>query len=738
MPAVHPCHTTADQQLKGNSLAIEHTTAIFVAELILLLFFGRMIGEGMTRIGQPAIFGQLLAGVLLGPSVFGALLPEVRQVIFPNTPALKSMIDAVSQIGILLLLLLTGMETNLALVNRKRRAVISTSLMGIAIPFACGAALAYALPTELIPNPAARLVTALFLGTALSISSVKIVAMVLMEIGAIRRDLGQLILATAILDDTLAWVIIAVISGIAASGTVSLADVGTSLALTALFLAASLTIGRRAVAYVILWCNDNLRIEMPVISAILVITLSMALTTELIGVHTALGAFMAGMLIGQSPILTEHIEGELRGFIIAFFSPVFFAVAGLGMDLRTLLDPTLLLFTLAIIAVASIGKFLGALAGGKLGGLTAFESLALATGLNARGSTEVIIATIGLSMGVLSNQLYTMIVAMAVVTTMIMPPTLRWVMARVPLRDEEAKRLDKEDAEANQAVPKMERALVLADDGANGQWATTLAGVFAGRQKVLTTVLEPSREAAATTIPSAKDRLVAAIKSTLDNGQPAAPPGAPAAPKPVPEQFVQTRPLTAEDSLEKEVAKGYSIAFVGIEEPISSQAPKFQDQLQRLVSTFDGPMAILVNGNRAFSNVGKPLDILVPTGGSPEARLATEVALALAGGSQGTLTVLHVFDPNDDTMLLRGRARRLGLSLLVDARRLGKRSGVPVKGLTETNSHPDAEIRRAARRGRHDLVVLGTSLRTGNTRFLSARSVALIEALRSPVLLVAR
>ncbi|OYX12694.1 MAG: potassium transporter, partial [Algoriphagus sp. 32-45-6] len=283
----------------------------------------------MTRMGQPAIFGQLLAGVLLGPSIFGLLLPEFRAIVFPNTPALKSMIDAVSQIGILLLLLLTGMETNLALVTRRRRAVVSTSLMGIAIPFACGVALAYLLPAELIPSPTGRLVTALFLGTALSISSVKIVAMVLMEVGAIRRDLGQLILATAILDDTLAWIIIAVISGIAAHGTVSLADVGTSLALTAIFLAASLTVGRRLVARIILWCNDNMTIEMPVISAILVILLSMALMTELIGVHTALGAFIAGMLIGQSPILTEHIEDELRGFIIAFFSPVFFAVAGL-------------------------------------------------------------------------------------------------------------------------------------------------------------------------------------------------------------------------------------------------------------------------------------------------------------------------------------------------------------------------------------------------------------------------
>jgi Kef-type K+ transport system membrane component KefB len=119
--------------------------------------------------------------------------------------------------------------------------------------------------------------------------------------------------------------------------------------------------------------------ELPVITVILLVMLTMALTTELIGVHTALGAFVAGMLVWQSPILTEHIEGHLRGFIIAFFSPVFFAVAGLNMDLSTLLDPTLLLFTLAIIAVASIGKFLGAFAGGWLGGLTGAESLGLAT-----------------------------------------------------------------------------------------------------------------------------------------------------------------------------------------------------------------------------------------------------------------------------------------------------------------------------------------------------------------------
>ena len=716
----------------------DHATAIFVAELILLLFFGRMLGEVMGRIGQPAIFGQLLAGVVLGPSVFGAFLPELRHAIFPGTPALKSMIDAISQIGILLLLLLTGMETNLSLVSARRRAVISTSVFGIAVPFVCGVLLAYAMPATLIPNPAARLVTALFLGTALSISSVKIVAMVLIEVGAIRRDLGQLILATAILDDTIAWIIIAVIAGIAAQGTVSLGNIGASVAGAAIFLALSLTVGRGLVARIIRWSNDSMTTEVPVITAILLIMLAMALTTELIGVHTALGAFMAGVLVGQSPILTSHIEGELRGFIIAFFSPVFFAVAGLGMDLRTLMDPTLLLLTLAVILVASIGKFLGALAGGRLGGLTLPESLALATGLNARGSTEVIIASIGLALGALSNQLYTMIVAMAVVTTMAMPPTLRWMLARVPLRDDEAKRLDKEEAEEQDSVPKMERALVYLDDSANGTRTAALAGLFAANRQILVTVME--RPMRAVEGGAAPDRRVVAeaIALTGEQSQPISAESNTAPPRMPLSELVVTKHAGSDDVVEKEMAKGYSIIFVGLETPISETAQHFEDLLQRLVETFDGPLAIMLNATAPAPGTNAPLDILVPTGGSPDARLATEIALTLAKASKGSLTALHVFDPREDADILRGRARRQGMSILIDARRLGKRSGVPVKAVTMTNSSPEAAIRRMTRSGNYGLVVIGTSLRQGSTKFLGPRSAALVRALRTPVLLVVR
>src|SRR6266852_2416606 len=408
--------------------------AIFLSEIIVLLVCGRLLGEAMQRIGQPAVMGQLIAGILLGPSVLGALWPDLQHAAFPSGREQKSMIDAVSQLGILMLLLLTGMETDLSLVRKSGRAAFSVSVTGIAVPFACGFGLGELLPDALLPNPGQRLITSLFLGTALSISSVKIVAMVVREMNFMRRTVGQVIVAAAIIDDTIGWTIMAVTFGLASHGGLDVASVAQSVLGTALFLLASFIIGRRAVPLLIRWANDTLVSDVPVITTILVVTVAMALITHAIGVHTVLGAFVAGILIGQSPILTRHIDEQLRGLIIALFMPVFFGLAGLSTDLTILKDPTLLLMALGLIGIASIGKFVGAFAGGEIGGLSRRESLALAFAMNARGSTEVIVAAIGLSMGALTQNLFTMIVAMAVATTMAMPPMLRWGLSRVPMR----------------------------------------------------------------------------------------------------------------------------------------------------------------------------------------------------------------------------------------------------------------------------------------------------------------
>ena len=193
----------------------------------------------MQRIGQPAVMGQLIAGILLGPSVLGALWPSAEQSLFPASAYQKAMIDAVAQLGILLLLLLTGMETDLSVVRRSRHAAFSISICGIVIPFACGVALGELLPDSLLPDPSQRLITTLFLGVALSISSVKIVAMVVREVGFLRRTIGQVILAAAIIDDTMGWIIMSVVFGLAAHRAIDLWSLGQSLAGIPLFLGVS-------------------------------------------------------------------------------------------------------------------------------------------------------------------------------------------------------------------------------------------------------------------------------------------------------------------------------------------------------------------------------------------------------------------------------------------------------------------------------------------------------------------
>src|SRR6266516_4463090 len=398
---------------------------VFLAQVVLLLLVGRLLGEAMQRIGQPAVIGQLLGGIVLGPSVFGMIWPEAQHAIFPASGAQKSMIDGVSQLGILMLLLLTGMQIDLRLVRKVGAAAASVSLAGISLPFLCGFALGEFLPDARLPKPDQRLITSLFLGTALSISSIKIVAMVVREMNFMRRNVGQIIVASAIIDASIGWIIIAITFGLAEHGTIDLGTLARSVLGTALFLALSLTIGRRIVFSLIRWTNDNFVSDVPVITTILVIMGGMALTTHLIGVHTVLGAFVAGILVGESPILKRQIGEQLRGLITALFAPVFFGLAGRGTDLSVLRDPSLVWLMLGLIVIASAGKFGGAFVGGRLGGLTFRESLALGCGMNARGQTEVIIATIGLSLGMLSHSLFTLIVAMAVVTTTAMPPTLR-------------------------------------------------------------------------------------------------------------------------------------------------------------------------------------------------------------------------------------------------------------------------------------------------------------------------
>ena len=739
----------------------EQRATIFFAQVMLLIVVGRLLGEWMQRVGQPAVVGQLLAGIILGPSVFGAIWPAAQHTIFPPSSSDRQMLNAVAELGVLMLLLLTGMETDLALVKRVRRTAAIVSAAGIVIPFACGYALGEMLPDSLLPDPNRRLMTSLFLATALSISSVKIVAVVLREVDFLRRNLGQVILAGAILDDTIGWTILAFIGGMAAQGGMAIGPVLVSVLGTAAFLVFCLTVGHRWIARIIRWTNDNFVIEMPVISVILVIMFVLSLVTNFIGVHTVLGAFVAGIMIGQSPILTKHIEEELRGLIVALFMPVFFGVAGLSIDLKVLGDPRMFGLALLVIAVASIGKLGGCYLGGRLARLNHPESLAVGFAMNARGSTEVILATIGLTMGVLDQRLFTIIVVMAVVTTLVMPPLLRWALARVPMRDEEKARLETAAAEEKDLMPKLERVLVGLDSGGNGRFAARLAGWLVGARRLMATVIDldgvakdggpalPSQRVieAAETAATA----VAANATQKSTGIPdptgAVPLEARTEATPVRELISVAPQKQPDETTENPVAtailgeakNGYSLLFLGLREGVTAGTTSFTPAIERIVREFAGPAAIFLQGNTHQASPDMPLErILVPTTGAEYSRFGAEVAVAIAKGCGAVITALHVSTPPAENDLLRRPQEllRTGRALIADIVALGQREGVRVMSKSLVAPAKESVILRQARLGGHQLIVLGTKAWSGNQLHFGHSVAAMLEHAPCPILIV--
>ena len=770
---------------------------LFFLQLVVLMIVGRLLGEFMLRIKQPAVMGQLIAGLVLGPSLFGALFPDIQHALFPRTPDQKAMIDAISQFGILLLLLLTGMETDLKLVRQTGRASVFASLMGIVIPFACGVGLGEMLPDAMLPDPSKRLVTSLFLGTALSIASVKIVAMVVREMNFMRRTVGQVILASAIIDDSVGWIIVSIIFSIALHGSVDFASLAWSVSGTFIFMVLSFTIGRRAVFFAIRWANDNFVSEFAVITAILVIMCVMALITNLIGVHTVLGAFVAGILVGESPILTKHIDEQLRGIITAFFAPVFFGMAGLTADLTILGDPNMALLTAGLVLIASIGKFGGAFLGAELGGLTRREGFALACGMNARGSTEVIIATVGLSMGALSQNLFTMIVAMAVITTMAMPPTLRWALSRIPLRKEEKTRLEREAQEAKGFVSNLERLLLAVDDSSNGKFASRFAGMLAGTHGMPTTVLHINEDAkafdkeeieagqkkrkgktsaaaatsetkkaakiSAAADPQAEEKKAESDKEAETVKVEDPPPQVvkkaeevTAAVKQAAEEIQSQQKadekhdgpvevttivheLPSAAAVAAEAKKGYDLLIVGLEHTAKAEgAAEIHEDVAQIAQGFDGPVAITATRGELDRMPNHGLSILVPVNGTEQAKRGAEAAIVMARATNSTLTVLYVAPREAGGKGPRRKGSRANQeAILKEISQLAGGYDLDIQTAMLADSAANDAILKEAERRKSNLIVLGVGRRPGEGLFFGDTAAGLLADAKCSLLFLA-
>jgi nucleotide-binding universal stress UspA family protein len=461
-------------------------------------------------------------------------------------------------------------------------------------------------------------------------------------------------------------------------------------------------------------------------------------------VKDVLGAFVAGILIGESPILTKHIDGQLRGLITALFMPVFFGTAGLSADLTILKDPQLALLTVGLVLIASIGKFTGAFVGGTIGGLSRAESLALGCGMNARGSTEVIVASIGLSMSVLSQNLFTLIVTMAVLTTLAMPPMLRWSLRRLPLNKKERLRLEREELDARGFVVNLERLLLATDDSANGKFASRLAGAIAGSGGKPTTILELNNDNGKKKPAKSGDNgpgTAAEIKENKSDGpehhvQSAAQETTTLETHPDEEKpgkvDVIRRPHEAltHEAVAEEATRGYDFLIVGIGK---TRSPKggFTKEVSAITNGFEGPVVVVnahvSNGKDIRERGGR---FLLPVNGTEVSRRAAEVALTLARASDAHVTVLYVTRaaPSDSRRKTGPRkvSRRNEQAVLKDIAALAARYDVAVRSTTRSKVAPDEAILREAKRG-YDLIVLGVSRRPGEALYFGNTATSILD-----------
>jgi Kef-type K+ transport system membrane component KefB/nucleotide-binding universal stress UspA family protein len=685
-----------------------------------LLGLARLLGELARRFGQPAVVGEIMAGVLVGPSLLGAV-PVIGEILLPTNATQSRLIDVVALIGAMLLLALTGLETDLDLIRRRAKTAFGVAAGGLVLPFAGGLLIAGAFADDLLGPSATRPVFALFLAVALAVSAIPVLATILMELRMMRRNVGQTMLAAGMIDDLAGWAILGVVVALTEANSGVGAIAGT-LVTVFVFVGVTALLGPRIVNAAVVLVHTRMRSRDRLLTLAFVLIFAWGAFSQALHLEAVIGAFAMGILLGRSRRMPVEVNLTIERMALAVFSPIFFAVAGLRVDLGVLADPRLAALTALIVAVAIVGKLAGAYAGGRwLTRTDRWSALAFGVGLTARGAIGIVIATIGLSLGVFGPEVFSMIVIMAVVTSLVTPPALTSILRRIEPEGEELERLRREEVTGTSMVAGISQVLLpVRPRMAIGQSLAVKLGILdrlAARADMAVTVLSSAprqeREEAERTVKRVSlglDGTIDVTTKVVDEGDPAA-------------------------VVLDELTSGYDLLVVGSPEATPDGELLFGPTIDEVVRLAGTPTLVVRGG--AEIETWEPRSILVPTDGSAASQRAAELAFTVAG-PEATVSLLHVV-PRSSGLVDHGRgspAERLErgheiVSLLLER---GEAMGVQVDTLVEYGPNPEDAIVDVAHRIGADLVVLGTSVRAGTTRlYLGTRVEAVLGRCSAPV-----
>lgn len=395
------------------------------ATLIILIGFARLMGYIFRKCGQPPVMGEVLGGILLGPSVFGHFFPSASSYLFHKDTLV--FLKNIAEVGISLYLFVMGLEIDLPRLQKTARSAILVSQLSIILPFALGLLLAHQIYTSYAPTGFGLFEFSLFIGVSLSITAFPVLARILADSSLHKTRLGDLALTCAAIDDITAWCMVAVITGI--TGTKNSAWM--TFIFTILYIVLMLLAMRPFIAKIIPKLEKQFeRLPEALLAFAILGALTSALITELIGIHALFGAFLFGAIVPHESLIARDVTARLSDFIRILFLPAFFALTGMKTQIGLISSAQDWLICLLIIGLAILGKFGGAFLGATLSGNSRKDSAILGVLMNTRGLVELIVLNIGLSLGILTPTLFTMLVLMALVTTFMSGPLLRLFGAR--------------------------------------------------------------------------------------------------------------------------------------------------------------------------------------------------------------------------------------------------------------------------------------------------------------------
>ena len=685
----------------------EHEVLVFLVQLALLVGVARIFGWVMKSVGQPPVVGELLAGVVLGPTLLGRIAPDTFDWVF-GEPAVDSVVFGIAWLGVIMLLVVIGFETDLGIIARFRNAALSVSTGALLLPLAAAASLAFLVPDSFIgqgPDGTGvdRAVFAGFLALALSVSALPVVAKILQDLGYLRRNFGQVTLAAGMTMDAVGWLILAALSGIALDGFRP-GRLAVSFGGLVIFLVASFTVIR--------WVLDrlfrNVMARGSSVTAALSITIVAALiggaVTQALNIEAILGAYIVGVLVAGVRHQLPQVRSILETITASFLAPVFFAFSGLRVDVGLLDTGEVVGWAAVLIGTAVLAKIVGTVMGGFFAGVRGREALALGSGLSALGAMGVVVAIVGLNLGVVSETGYTVMVLAAVVTSVLAPQLLKLVVRNWDIPDEEARRLSEEEVKESSEILRARRILIPTRGGVNSRYAAQL--VAAAFPDAETTVLVVDLAE-----PGGFRRFLRRVE------------GEPGDPSEVLAQLpdARTSRRVARDpagAIARESALGYDLVVLGATE---TGEGTFNNVIDRVLALIEVP-SIVVRMPVDHPGVDRlPTRILVPVAATRSTRAAEEFAYSLVKASSGRVFALHVVNRPEGQGVLREDpaiedSLEAGQELVGAAAVFGDRLGVSVETGVRVAPNAEEEIVAFGNSGAFDLLVIGASTRSLTNR----------------------